>query len=130
MVYKEITEKLLRAAQNEDIVYTVPGHPMLAEQTVQLLLKQDEIEIEIVGGQSYLDDLFTSLKIDPIDGFQFVDGTSFQRESLQYDQHIIFCQVYDAFIASEVKLALLEDLPASYPITIVEGAGTKAEKIH
>ncbi len=56
----------------------LPGHPMLAEETVQLLLEQEEVEVEISGGQSYLDALFTSLKIDPIDGFQFVDGTSFE----------------------------------------------------
>ncbi|PAV28570.1 nucleoside triphosphate pyrophosphohydrolase [Virgibacillus profundi] len=128
-VYQSIVEKLLAKAAKEPVIYTVPGHPMLAEKTVQLLLEQTEIEVEIVGGQSYLDDLFTLLKIDPIDGFQFVDGTSFERSQLNYSQHIIFCQVYDRFIASDVKLALLEDLPADYEVTIVEAAGSKDEVI-
>lgn len=128
-VYESIVETLLKKAQEKSIIYAVPGHPMLAEQTIQLLLDQQEIEVEILGGQSFLDDLFTSLKIDPIDGFQFVDATSFERSQLNYRQHLIFCQVYDRYVASEVKLTLLEDLPADHPVTIVDGAGSDNEVI-
>ncbi|MFZ3579237.1 nucleoside triphosphate pyrophosphohydrolase [Virgibacillus sp. DJP39] len=128
-VYVKIVEDLLEKARETSIIYTVPGHPMLAEKTVQLLLNQEDIPVEIVGGQSYLDDLFTALQIDPIDGFQFVDGTLFDRSQLNYRQHLIFCQVYDSFIASNVKLALLEDLPPEYMITVIEAAGSNSETI-
>lgn len=128
-VYHNIAQFLLEKAGQEEIIYTVPGHPMLAEKTVQLLIEQDEITIEIIGGQSYLDALFASLKIDPIDGFQFVDGTSFERRQLNYEQHLVFCQVYDRFIASEVKLTLLEDLPPEYEVVLIEAAGTEDERL-
>ena len=129
-VYERITNALLEQAKAvETLIYTVPGHPMLAEKTVQLLLEQTEIEVEVMGGQNYLDNLFTSLKIDPIEGFQFVDGTSFTRSQLDYRHHIIFCKVYDRFVASEVKLSLLEDLPPDYEVIIVEAAGSKQESI-
>lgn len=128
-VYQKIVHFLLEQAKNREIIYAVPGHPMLAEQTVQHLLQQDEVSVEIIGGQSYLDDLFTALKIDPIEGFQFVDATSFERESLQYEHHLIFCQVYNSFVASRVKLALLEDLSYDYPVYIVEAAGSSQENI-
>lgn len=129
-VYHEIARTLVEAAKEKgNIIYAVPGHPMLAEQTVQLLINHDEVDVEIAGGQSFLDDLFSALKIDPIEGFQFVDATSFSRHHLQYEHHIVFCQVYDAFVASEVKLTLLEDLPAEYPVYIVEAVGSKNESI-
>lgn len=128
-VYETIVQKLLQAAEKQSILYAVPGHPMLAEQTVQLLLEQTGIEVKIIGGQSYLDDLFTALKIDPIDGFQFVDGSTLIPSELNYQQHIVFCQVYDSLTASEVKLALLEDLPADFKVTLVEAVGTSAEKL-
>lgn len=129
-VYQEITEILIEKAKEKGkIVYAVPGHPMLAEQTVQLLLRQEEAEIDIIGGQSFLDDLFSALKIDPIEGFQFLDATSFRRHQLQYEQHLIFCQVYDAFVASEIKLTLLEDLPVDHSIFIVEAAGSNQERV-
>src|SRR5699024_6665995 len=128
-VYQHITSTLLEKAQDGPIVYAVPGHPMLAEKTVQLLLELEDVPVEVSGGHSYLDALFTSLKIDPIDGFQFVDGTSFDRGQLDYRHHIVFSQVYDEFVASNVKLELLEDLPPDYPVKIVEASGTDQEKI-
>lgn len=128
-VYMNIVQTLLRRAEEGPVLYAVPGHPMLAEQTVQYLLNQHNVQVDIIGGHSYLDDLFTALKIDPIDGFQFIDATAFERSQLNYEQHIVFCQVYDRFVASDVKLALLEDLPAHYEVTIVEAAGTSKEMI-
>ncbi|WP_047980725.1 bifunctional methyltransferase/pyrophosphohydrolase YabN [Ornithinibacillus contaminans] len=128
-VYHEIVQVLLEQAKSTDLIYAVPGHPMLAEKTVQLLVEQSDVDVDIIGGQSYLDALFASLKIDPIDGFQFVDGTGFNRSQLDYRHHIVFCQVYDRFIASDVKLALLEDLPADHPVTIIDAAGSKDEKV-
>lgn len=127
-VYQQIVSTLLeRSKQLGSIVYTVPGHPMLAERTVQLLLEQKDVKVDILGGQSYLDDMFTALKIDPIEGFQFLDATSFERSHISYRGHTVFCQVYDSFIASDVKLALLEDLPPDFEVTIVEAAGSEQE---
>lgn len=128
-VYERITDRLLKELEIDSVIYAVPGHPMLAEKTVQLLLARGGDQVEVLGGQSYLDDLFTTLKIDPIEGFQFIDGTNFNRSEINYRNNLIFCQVYDRMIASEVKLALLEDLPADYPVTIVEAAGSEQEVV-
>lgn len=128
-VYKRIVRDLLEKASNHSIIYAVPGHPMLAEKTVQLLRSQTDIVVEVSGGQSYLDALFTSLNIDPIEGFQFVDATGFNRRELNYRHHLIFCQVYDRFVASEVKLSLLEDLPYDYEVIIIEAAGSETEVV-
>ncbi|WP_182201605.1 nucleoside triphosphate pyrophosphohydrolase [Paraliobacillus salinarum] len=129
-VYHAIVQLLLKETEKiGSVLYAVPGHPMLAEKTVQLLLENKEVEVSITGGQSYLDPLFTALQIDPIDGFQFMDATAFSRSQIDYRNHLIFCQVYDSFIASEVKLALLEDLPPEHRVTIVEAVGSEEERI-
>lgn len=128
-VYEDIAEQLMEHARTEAIIYAVPGHPTLAERTVQLLLKQDKIPVDVRGGQSFLDDLFLSLHIDPIEGFQFVDALSFNRSQLDYRHHLIFGQVYDRFVASDVKLTLLEDLSADHPVKVVEAAGSRQENI-
>ncbi|MFD3448316.1 nucleoside triphosphate pyrophosphohydrolase [Microbacteriaceae bacterium 4G12] len=131
-VYETIAETLIEKAKEGDVVYAVPGHPLVAERTVQLLLEKGEnhqVTVKVEGGQSFLDPLFASLKIDPIEGFQLLDGTSFTREQVQLRQHVVFCQVYDAFIASEVKLTLMESLPDDYEVYIVTAAGTSFESI-
>ncbi len=131
-VYEEIVTTLIQEANNKEIVYAVPGHPLVAEKTVQLLLERKEeagLTIKVEGGQSFLDPLFSSLEIDPIEGFQFVDGLSFEEDELQLTQHVIICQVYDQMVASHVKLTLMEQLPDDYEVYIVTAVGSKNEII-
>lgn len=131
-VYEEICSSLLKAAEHEEVTYAVPGHPLVAERTVQLLLERASdrgVTIQIGGGQSFLDALFQALKIDPIEGFQLLDGTSLKKDDIEIKQHIIIGQVYDQFVASEVKLTLMDILPYDYEVFIVTAAGSKQEQI-
>ncbi|WP_181502925.1 bifunctional methyltransferase/pyrophosphohydrolase YabN [Paranoxybacillus vitaminiphilus] len=131
-VYEEIVDILLKQVKTSNVFYAVPGHPLVAERTVQLLLEAESknlCKVVIEGGQSFLDALFASLKIDPIEGFQFIDATDFRSDKLQLTQHMIFCQVYDQFIASDVKLSLMEELPDEYEVYVVTAAGSKNEQI-
>lgn len=131
-VYKEIAAVLIAAAKNEPVMYAVPGHPLVAEQTVQHLIEAErngEVQLKIAGGQSFLDPIFGALKIDPIEGFQLLDGTSMSMHDINMRQHILIAQVYDAFSASEVKLTLMEKYRDDYPVTIVTAAGSSQEKL-
>lgn len=87
------------------------------------------IEIELAGGQSFLDALFQAVRIDPIEGFQLLDGINFNKYNVQLTQHMIIGQVYDQMVASNVKLELMELLPDTYEIYIVENAGSAAESV-
>ncbi|MER2261689.1 MAG: nucleoside triphosphate pyrophosphohydrolase [Psychrobacillus sp.] len=129
-VYKEIVENILKLSAVNPIIYAVPGHPLVAEQTVQLLVqaeKQGKAKIRIEGGQSFLDPIFGALRIDPIEGFQLLDGTSFKRDDIQMNSHVLIGQVYDSFSASEVKLTLMEKYPDDFEVTIVTAAGSSEE---
>ncbi|MEB2493556.1 nucleoside triphosphate pyrophosphohydrolase [Peribacillus frigoritolerans] len=131
-VYEEIAETLLHEASNRSVLYAVPGHPMVAEKTVQLLLEKGPahgIAIKLEGGQSFLDPLFQAVRIDPIEGFQLLDGTDLSPDDLHITQHMIIGQVYDAFSASDVKLTLMEKLPDDYEVHIVTAAGSSQEKV-
>ncbi|MEP9408950.1 nucleoside triphosphate pyrophosphohydrolase [Peribacillus frigoritolerans] len=131
-VYEEIAETLLHEASNRSVLYAVPGHPMVAEKTVQLLLEKGPalgIAIKLEGGQSFLDPLFQAVRIDPIEGFQLLDGTYLSPDDLHITQHMIIGQVYDAFSASDVKLTLMEKLPDDYEVYIVTAAGSSQEKV-
>ncbi|MEK4423581.1 nucleoside triphosphate pyrophosphohydrolase [Solibacillus sp. FSL K6-1523] len=131
-VYEEIAQRLIEAVAHEDVMYAVPGHPLVAEQTVQHLIEADkkgEIQLVIEGGQSFLDPIFGALKIDPIEGFQLLDGTSMSMHDVNMRQHILIAQVYDTFSASEVKLTLMEKYRDDYPVTIVTAAGSSGEQL-
>ncbi|MBO8164881.1 MAG: nucleoside triphosphate pyrophosphohydrolase [Brevibacillus sp.] len=133
-VYERIVDKLIEAARETgEIVYAVPGHPLVAEQTVQLLLEQGPrhgIQLDVVGGQSFLDPLFARLGIDPIDGFALLDATSLRTDQLNPGLHTVIAQVYDQFTASDVKLTLMDVYPDEYPVTVVTAVGVAgAERI-
>ncbi|WZX99779.1 nucleoside triphosphate pyrophosphohydrolase [Bacillus sp. FSL W7-1360] len=131
-VYKEIASQLLQEAQQRDILYAVPGHPFVAERTVQLLHEQAahaQVTLKVLGGASFLDAMYSALAVDPIDGCQIVDGTALKQDELQLTQHIIIVQVYDALIASDVKLTLMARLPDDYEVIIATAVGTASESI-
>ncbi|WP_062350096.1 nucleoside triphosphate pyrophosphohydrolase [Bacillus kwashiorkori] len=131
-VYEEIVNELLDKATELSIVYAVPGHPLVAEKTVQLLMDRAPsrgITLEFAGGQSFFDATFQAVRIDPIEGFQFLDGTNFTADDLNVSQHIFIGQVYDQFVASEVKITLMEMLPDTYEVFIITNAGLNNETV-
>ncbi|WP_124726318.1 nucleoside triphosphate pyrophosphohydrolase [Staphylospora marina] len=126
-VYEEIAERLLREADTgETVVYAVPGHPRVAERTTVLLLKRGPergIDVSVQGGHSFLDPLFTSLGIDPVEGFQLLDGTALDAGRIDPRGHVVIAQVYDRMTASDVKLTLMDVYPDDHPVTVASACG-------
>ncbi|ANE48763.1 hypothetical protein SY83_06475 [Paenibacillus swuensis] len=132
-VYEGIAADLIRLALAEqgEVLYAVPGHPMVAESTVQILREQcpaHGIELTILGGESFLDEAFTRFGFDPIDGFQLLDATSMTTASLQPQMHTIIAQVYDVHTASDVKLSLMEMYPDDYEVVIGHALGVRDQE--
>lgn len=125
-VYEAIVQQLINLAQQQAIVYVVPGHALVAEYTVKRLIELYPEQIQFIagGGHSFIDAMFTALHIDPIDGFQLLDGTDLQSTAINPYQHLIIAQVYDDFVAGEVKLTLMDNYPDDHPITLISAAGS------
>lgn len=130
MVYSEIVTRLIDlATEKECITYAVPGHPMVAETVVQQLLNCEDITVTIVGGHSFIDDLCTAVGIDIVEGFQLVDALDFRVDDLVLTQHIMIMQVFNEYVASDVKLALMERYPDDYKVALVHAAGTTTQQV-
>ncbi|WP_019914476.1 nucleoside triphosphate pyrophosphohydrolase [Paenibacillus sp. HW567] len=134
-VYEAITARLIEEAasapQGAEIVYAVPGHPMVAESAVSLLRQrcpEAGIELNILGGESFLDEAFVRLGFDPIEGFQLLDASGIRSSQLQPELHTLIGQVYDSFTASETKLSLMELYPPEYEIIVGHALGVEGEE--
>ncbi|HJV47542.1 MAG TPA: nucleoside triphosphate pyrophosphohydrolase [Bacillota bacterium] len=132
-VYERICSMLLELAaqENKEIVYAVPGHPMVAEKTTQLLLErslESKVELEILGGQSFLDAVFTAIQVDPVEGFTLLDALTLEQQQVNPRQHLLITQIYDSLTASDVKLTLMNVYPDEYPVKLVFSAGVKGEE--
>lgn len=128
----KLPDQLLnRVKEGHHPVYAVPGHPMVAEKTVEILLQEGAsqgVTVDIQGGSSFLDPVFACLSVDPVDGFLLLDGTDLKEDQLNPQVHQLITQVYDRMVASEVKLSLMEWYPDDYPVTIVTAAGVAGQE--
>jgi tetrapyrrole methylase family protein/MazG family protein len=131
-VYKNIAEDIIEKHKTFGyVVYVVPGHPLVAEKSVSNILKLSKdknIEVEVLPAVSFIDAVMEALKIDPVEGIKIIDA--FDMKNQIFDKRIgtIITQVYNKFIASEVKLFLLEYYKADTEIYFVRAAGVKNEE--
>lgn len=128
--YNSIANYILNCANEGDVLYLVPGHPMVAELTTQLLLSKDN-SVKIIGGESFLDTCFNSSRFDPVEGFTLLDATDKNAfKNINPLHHILITQCYDDFTAAFISDELLNIYPYDHEVTIVEQAGDINEKIY
>lgn len=120
-VYEEIVNSLIEKAETEEVIYAVPGDPMVAETTTKLLLESDQ-QVKVLGGKSFLDDMFRAVNIDPNDGFTLLDGTNLDETMLNVRTSTIITQVYDQMVASDIKVTLMERYPDEHQVSLVTNA--------
>ncbi len=131
-VYAAIAERVAGEARREgEVVYAVPGHPLVAEATVRLLLADERITVELHPALSFLDAVFSLARFDPIAGFQLVDAAEMGEDGcrlLNPRLALLVAQVDARLVAAEVKVTLLELYPPEHVVQIVSGAGTPEGK--
>ncbi|MEY8001891.1 nucleoside triphosphate pyrophosphohydrolase [Clostridium sp. Mt-5] len=131
-VYECIAEDLIqREREFKQIAYGVPGHPLVAEKSVTLLIKlckERSIDIEIIPSVSFIDTIIERLKIDAGDGIKIMDAFDIKNQILDKRTGTIITQVYDKLIASQVKLALMEYYGDDTEIYFVRSAGIKGSE--
>jgi len=132
-VYAAITEYLLLQAQNSNIVYAVPGSPMVAEQTVLQLRefsKKHNTGLRIHSAISFLDELFSRLKIDPLEhGLTIIDVNDIWQLPATLNTPLVITQVYDARTLSEAKISLAELYGDEYQVIFAANLGLPNEII-
>ncbi len=127
------TEVVGRAAQGENLVYAVPGSPLVAEKTVELITAQAKaagIELAIVPAMSFLEVLYTRLGVDPITGLTIIDAADLADLPPNLVTGLIVTQVYSRQVASDTKLALMDYYGDEYQVTVVRNLGLPDEQIH
>lgn len=131
-VYAQITARLLEAARRgESLVYAVPGDPLVGEATVARLLSraaQEDLQIEIVHGVSFIEPCLALLGMDALDGLQILDALEVAEAyhpPINPAQPALLAQVYSRAVASNLKLTLMNQYPDSFPVQLLHAAGTE-----
>jgi tetrapyrrole methylase family protein/MazG family protein len=134
-VYPAIVARLLAAAsEHGEILYAVPGSPIVAERTVELLLADESCEIEIHAALSFLDLTWARLGVDPVArGVRIVDGHRFAVDAAGERGPLLVAQCDSVEVLSDVKLALdagIEScLRPDATVTVLQRLGLPDERV-
>ncbi len=134
-VYVEITDRLLAAAaEHGEILYAVPGSPLVLERTVRYLRERQaagtaDVELDVLPALSFLDVAWARLGIDPVEaGVRLVDGHDFAVAAAGERGPLLVAHAHANWVLSEIKLAV-DGATGDEPVTILQALGTPEERI-
>lgn len=134
-VYSTIVEQLVAAAEEHgEVLYAVPGSPLVAEHTVELLRVETRVDVDVRPALSFLDLAWNRLGIDPLEqGVRLVDGQRFATEAAGERGPLLVAQCDSRTVLSDIKLALDASNEASLAdaatVTVLQRLGTPDERI-
>jgi len=107
-VYPSIVGALIEAAEEHgEVLYAVPGSPLVGERTVELLQVDSRVDVEILPAMSFLDLAWARLGVDPLAaGARLVDGQRFATEAAGDRGPLLVGQCDNQAVLSDVKLAV------------------------
>lgn len=125
-VYKKIVETLLKEEKKGDINYCVPGHPLVAERTVRMLLNSP-VEVNLISGMSFIEPTLNIVKKDISEGFILLDALDINDLMIDPKKDIIITQVYNERILSDMKILLSSIYGDEFKVYLIVDAGLKTE---
>ncbi len=135
-VYDAIACEVLRLGQHpEGVIYAVPGHPLVGEATVRLILSRAEevgTAVRIVEGLSFVEPVLAALRIDALAGLQVYDAVELAARyhpPLNPDLPALVGQLYSRALATDVKLTLMNQYPDEHKVALVHAAGTPEQRV-
>ena len=134
-VYRHIVAELRKMVMEGDVIYAVPGDPLVGETTVTAMIdaaKEDNFPIEIVHGVSFIEPCLRLVGYDALDGITIVDGLELagtHHPSFPPDMPALVGQIHSRLVASGVKLTLMNQYPAKHEVVLIHAAGTDQESI-
>lgn len=131
-IYQAIAVDVLQQAQTEAVVFAVPGSPMVAEKTVGLIragAAAAGTPLTVLPGMSFFELLCNRLGVDPQQGLTLVDAMEVSELPPDLSTGLVITQVFSSFVASELKLNLMERLPDEAPVIVARHLGLPDESI-
>ena len=132
-VYETIADEILALGlRAEGVIYAVPGHPLMGESSVQLILAragEEDLPVRIVEGLSFVEPTLSLLGLDGLAGLQLADATDLAmayHSALDPGRPALVGQLWGRQMAGEVKLTLMNAYPDEHQVTLIRGAGTAA----
>ena len=133
VIYRDIAVAVVsRAERGEAVVYAVPGSPMVAEKTVGLIrsgASERQIPLRVLPGMSFLELLYNRLGVDPQSGLTLVDAQEAGALPPDLATGLVITQVFSPYVASELKLSLMERFDDEQAVVVARHLGLPDESV-
>jgi tetrapyrrole methylase family protein/MazG family protein len=128
-VYRSIVERLVAAADLAgEVVYGVPGSPVVAERTVELLRADARVATRVLPAVSFVDLACARLGVDPVSsGLRLVDAARFAEHAAGERGPLLVAQVWSRQVLSDIKLAV--EPPPSTTAVLLHHLGLEDEQV-
>ncbi|MDE3043942.1 MAG: hypothetical protein KGJ10_03855 [Acidobacteriota bacterium] len=119
-LYARVVDDLVSlATQHGRVVYAVPGSPIVAERTVELLLARDDVRVVLEPAVSVIDLACAAMKRDPMAvGLRVIDALD-ETSALTGPGPVLILQAY----AGEVLALLSDRLDPETTVTVLHHLG-------
>jgi tetrapyrrole methylase family protein/MazG family protein len=117
--------ELARTAPGAEVLYAVPGSPVVAERTVELLLASSDVETILEPAVSVIDVACAAMGRDPMaSGLRVVDALA-NIEPLRGPGPLLVLQTY----SSEVLASVADRVPPATIVTVLHHVGLDDEVV-
>lgn len=129
-VYATIADQLVEHAHRHgEILYAVPGSPLILERTVAHLRQRSDIDLVIHSAVSFLDEVWRALRIDPVEmNVRLVDGHSFATAAAGQTGPLLVAHTHANWVLSDIKLSI-DDPDPSTEVVLLHHLGLADEQI-
>jgi len=129
-VYATIVTRLTDAAATHgEILYAVPGSPLILERTVQLLHDDPRVKCTVHPAMSFLDLAYARLGIDPVESaVTLIDGHNFAAAAAGHSGPLLVAHTHANWVLNDIKLAV-ENATGDEEVTILARLGSADESI-
>jgi tetrapyrrole methylase family protein/MazG family protein len=132
-VYVEIADRLVDAARRHgEVLYVVPGSPLVLERSVRTLRSDPRVECELMPAMSFLDLVWATLGVDPIESrVRLIDGHEFATAAAGVTGAVLVAHTHANWVLSQIKLSIDDptgELDAT-PVVLLQALGTPHETV-
>lgn len=127
-VYAAVARRALALAAQSDLVFAVPGHPLVAERSVSQLMQMagaTGCPVIVHPAVSFVDVAVAALGIDG-GNLQVCDALALRVDA---QRPALVAQVHGRDIASALKLQLLDIYPPEHPVSVLRNLGTASQSV-
>ncbi len=131
-LYDAVAGRLLEAGRQGDVIYAVPGSPLVGEfavATLTRLAKERGIDFEVIPAESFIDAVLAAVGYDPLDRGLIVLNGQDLPDPLVLDHPTVIGHLPDAVLMADVVARLDRLLPDGTEVSVLIDLGTSGARV-